>query len=161
MLWFKGKCPNIRVETNQLLFHALVFVSFYYFLKGLVYFEMQGERPDRKSLFILISLPICPDSKKKYVQNFMYLALSLPLQALSWVWCYGFIKWDLPTPIPYGIRVPITLARDTELVADLPPRVWKGAGFNKGIAEGKVGKSHTRYSRYLIFTWPEWQIFLG
>lgn len=53
--------------------------------------------------------------------------------------------------IPYGVRIPITLARDTlarDTLADLPPRVWKAVGFEKGIAEEKLGKSHTGYSRY-------------
>lgn len=56
--------------------------------------------------------------------------------------------------IPYGTRIPIALARDAELVADLP-KVWNAAGFEKGNAEGKLGKSHTCYSRYLLFTWME------
>lgn len=48
----------------QLFFHMLVFVSFYFFVEWAGIFEMQGERPDRKCLLILISLPIWPDFKK-------------------------------------------------------------------------------------------------
>lgn len=44
--------------------------------------------------------------------------------------------------ILYGIRIPITLGKGTKLVADLLPRVWNTAGFEKGIAEKKLGKYH-------------------
>lgn len=159
MLWFKGKCPHIRVETKQLLFHPLIFVSFYFFFfKVLVYFEMQDGRPDRKCFLILISLPTWSDLKKICAELYVFSpASSSPgtfMGLMLWLYQVGFANL-----IPYGVRIPITLARDT--LADLLPRVWKAVGFEKGIAEEKLGKSQTGYSRYFWLTWLERQIFLG
>lgn len=78
----------------------------------------------------------------------------------STVWLYQVGLTDL---IPYRFRLPVTFAVDTEFVADLHPRAWRTAGFEKGTGEGILGRllSHANDSRYFLFTWLEGQLFLG